>query len=192
MTKGRRALRTALTVLLCLAALLAVAWIAIPEFHAGVINLWLRTTGRVTAPTVTLSSEEGEQYFSVKLPEDLELNQMDTQGGLFLYAEYLSPELGFDRSIRLVFAYGTVSTTIDTEDLLVYEEMTLGGRDVIYEEKEGEGELYRTAFVSSTDPKCFVSLNGHGVTREELLTAAESLEIYPLPVHDPLACATTA
>ena len=180
MTKSRKTLRTVLTVLLTLAALLAMGWFAFPTIRADLINFWLQTTGKNEAPSVALPAKEADTLFTAELPEDLVLEQLKSDGAVFVYAVYVSPDLGLERNISLIFAYGSTSTSVDTEDLLVYEEMTLGGRDVIYEEKEIEGVVYRSALISNIEPQCFVSLNAQGVTREELLRVAETLEVYPI------------
>ena len=180
MTKSRKTLRTVLTVLLTLAALLAVGSFALPGVRVALLNYWLRTTGRDEAPAVELPAEAADTLFTAELPEDLVLEHLDSDGVVFAHAEYFSPELGEARHIMLMLAYGTPSASIDTEDLLVYEEMTLGGRDVIYEEKEIDGIVYCSAFITNTEPQCFVTLNAQGVTREELLRVAETLEIFPI------------
>lgn len=181
MTENRHRLRTALTAVLCVAALLAAAWFAFPTVRVGVLNFWLRSTGRDFEPTVTLPAEEAPTFFKAVLPEDLVLEQLTSDGVAVANAEYSNPDAPEERRIGITFIYGGMEISIDTEDLLIYEEHKIAGRDVIYEEKEQAGTVYRSLFISSSDPMCFVTVAGVGVTREELFTLAETLQISPLP-----------
>ena len=148
------------------------------------LNKWLRLTGKESTPAVTYTGDTADPAFSCTIPEGFVLDNYMERGELYASATYHCPERGESAYISFMCYYdGGSGLTIDHEDLSVYEELTLGGRLVIYQEKEGDESMqgsFCNAWVSVQDPLCLVSILAYDVTREEMLAMAESLEVRPL------------
>lgn len=190
MTEKTTRLRIVLTAALCIAALLTVAWTAIPSFRVGILNFWLRTTGKDTAPTITFAPEDADPPYSFALPKGYTLEEY-SQNGPVIFSTYVCPERGTEATLMVSYLYGdSNSTSIDTEDLSAYEELTIADRTAIYTEKiysDSGGGVTRGILIISDDPQGVFTIHGQGMTREELIKAAETLELEPIEWEPPLA-----
>ena len=178
---GRRALHTGLSVLLVLAALGVTAWLAFPNLRAAVLNKWREATGRDHVPLVTYAGIETPLSFSCTVPDGFVLDQYQDDGMIYASAQYRCPERSERAFIMITLARGEeMRISVDSENLSVYEELTMDGRDVIYQEKpsnEADGIPYRSAVVSIKDPACYVAINTLDVSREEVFAIVQSLQV---------------
>lgn len=199
--RGASKLRIALTAVLWVIAILSVLLAFVPSFRVGIRNAWMRATGRDTVPTViyttaetdpalpfpsaddpnvTFSPEAADPIYAFELPEGYRLVRYEETPPVYAYGAYTCPERGEQAMIQISVMLGGGEASFDTENVLAYEELALGGRQVIYTEKiypGTDGALTRSVFIISVDPQYYAAVSTCGMTREEVLALAETMTI---------------